>query len=241
LFGPYVIEELLRNRVATLREVWLQDQPSPRLVALREQVEARGVRLLSVSRRELDALAPGATHQGAVAWYEGYEYASLDEVVWNREGPCLAAVLDCITDPQNLGTLLRGAAWFGLSGVVIPKDRAAPITPAAIKASAGAAFRVKVAREVNLARVLDELNDQGVLTVGAVLEEGAPAPWELDLRGACALVIGAEDRGLRPLVRRKCARVVQIPGMGGVESLNAAQAATALFYEAARQRKTPKG
>src|SRR5262249_37749136 len=128
------------------------------------------------------------------------------------------------------------AVWFGASGVVIPKDRAAPVTPAAVKASAGAAARARVARVVNLARVLDDLEARGVLSVAAVLEEDAPPPWGGDVRGPVALVIGAEGKGLRPLVRKKCQAAVRIPRLGEFDSLNAAQAAAVLLYEVARQR-----
>lgn len=238
LYGPHSIEELFQIAPSRIQKLYLLQGAERRLSALRERAEREGVPVLFRSRKELDLLAPGARHQGALARCAPFSYETLEDLLERPAAPQNApflAVLDSIVDPQNLGAILRSAVWFGVQGVVIPKDRASPVTPAAVKASAGAALRARVAREVNLARVLDQLSEAGILPVAAVLEKEALPPWEVDLTRPCAILIGAEGRGVRPLLRRKCGALVRIIGEG-FESLNAAQAATILFYEVARQR-----
>jgi 23S rRNA (guanosine2251-2'-O)-methyltransferase len=185
-------------------------------------------------------LSEGGNHQGVVARCGPFVYHDWETLLERAPQPALFLILDSITDPQNLGAILRSAVWFGVHGVVIPKDRAAPVTPAVIRASAGAALYAKIAQEVNLARVLDQLVDLQITTVGAVLEEGAVSPSRVPFSRPTALVIGAEDKGIRHLLRKKCDVAVKIPG-AGFESLNAAQAATVLLYEATRQREALRG
>jgi 23S rRNA (guanosine2251-2'-O)-methyltransferase len=213
----------------------------------RREIEeaAKAVRVSPVlrSRDELDALAEGGNHQGVVAVVGEYRYATLDGLLARALGGesdgarrPLILVLDGVQDPQNLGAIVRTAHVAGAHGVVIPKDRAVGVTSAAVKASAGATEHLAIAQVVNVARALEELKAAGLWTVGAVAGGGQP-PWRVDLREATALVLGAEGKGIRPLVRRHCDLLVEIPMAGQVASLNVAAAGAMLLYEAVRQRQ----
>ncbi len=146
----------------------------------------------------------------------------------------LVLVLDGVTDPRNLGAVLRAADGAGASGVVIPKDRSVGVTAAAVKASAGASEHVRVARETNLRRAVDDMKGAGLWVYAA--ETGGTPYTELDLAGALALVLGSEGRGVRRLVREGCDGTVSIPMLGAVESLNVSVASAVLLYEARRRR-----
>jgi 23S rRNA (guanosine2251-2'-O)-methyltransferase len=151
-------------------------------------------------------------------------------------GVPLLVVLDSVTDPQNLGAIMRSALVLGATGVVLPKDRAAPVTPTVVRVSAGASEHLPCARVTNLARALEQMKAAGVWTVGAV-ESGGVLPEQADLAAPVAIVLGNEQKGIRPLVRRGCDVLLTIPSRGAIASLNVSAAATALLYEAARQRR----
>jgi 23S rRNA (guanosine2251-2'-O)-methyltransferase len=197
-----------------------------------EAAAASGVPLERVPRAQIEKLARGAAHQGVAARVGAYPYSDLDEILAAPEP--LIPVLDGVTDPRNLGAVLRAADGSGSSGVVIPKDRAVGVTAAAVKASAGASEHVLVARETNLRRAIDRMKESGVWVYAA--EVGGTAYTALDLTGPVALVLGSEGRGVRRLVREGCDGAVSIPMLGAVESLNVSVAAAVLLYEAGRQR-----
>lgn len=191
----------------------------------------RGVTVRKVPRTRVEGLAHNAVHQGIAARVGAYPYADLDEVVAAPEP--LVAVLDGVTDPRNLGAILRVADGAG-AGVVISKDRAAGVTPVAVKASAGASEHVLVARETNLRRAIDRMKQAGVWVYAA--EAGGTAHTDIDLAGPVALVLGSEEKGIRRLVREGCDGAVSVPMLGAVGSLNVSVAAAVLLYEARRQR-----
>jgi 23S rRNA (guanosine2251-2'-O)-methyltransferase len=195
----------------------------------------RGVEVKRISRRRIDELARGGVHQGVFARVEPYPYSGLGEVLASPEP--LVVVLDGVTDPRNLGAVLRAADGAGASGVVVPKDRAACVTAAAVKASAGASEHVRVARETNLRRAIETMKEAGLWVYAA--EAGGTPYTELDLAGPAGLVFGSEGRGLRRLVREACDGTVSIPLLGSVGSLNISVAAAVLLYEARRQRGWP--
>ena len=196
----------------------------------------RRVPLKRVHRERVEELVPGAVHQGVVAWVGPYPYSGLEEILATPDP--LAVVLDGVTDPRNLGAVLRTADGAGASGVVVPKDRAAGVTPAAVKASAGASEHVRVARETNLRQALERMKEAGVWTYAAedAARARATAYTDLDLSGPVALVLGSEGRGIRRLVREGCDGTVFIPMRGAVSSLNISVAAAILLFEARRQR-----
>jgi len=195
----------------------------------------RDVRVRRVSRQRVDELARGRVHQGVVARIEPYPYSGLEEILSSPEP--LVLVLDGVTDPRNLGAVLRAADGAGASGVVVPKDRAASVTAAAVKASAGASEHMRVARETNLKRAVDRMKEAGLWVYAA---EGGGTPYtNLDLAGPVGLVFGSEGRGVRRLVREACDGEVSITMLGSVGSLNISVAAAVLLYETRRQRGWP--
>ena len=194
---------------------------------------ASGVPVKRVDRARIEELARGGVHQGVVARVGPYPYSGLDEILAAPDP--LVLVLDGVTDPRNLGAILRVADGAGASGVVVLKDRSVGVTAAAVKASAGASEHVRVARETNLRRAIDKMKKSG-LWVYAAEGEAGPPHYEFDFTGPIALVLGSEGRGVRRLVREGCDGAVSIPMLGAVESLNVSVAAAVLLYEARRQR-----
>jgi 23S rRNA (guanosine2251-2'-O)-methyltransferase len=198
-----------------------------------EAANASGVPVKRVDRARIEELARGGVHQGVVARVGPYPYSGLDEILAAADP--LVLLLDGVTDPRNLGAILRTADGVGASGVVVPKDRAVGVTAAAVKASAGASEHVRVARETNLRRSIDRMKQNGLWVYAAEGKGGTPY-YALDLTGPVALVLGSEGRGIRRLVREGCDGAVSIPMLGTVESLNVSVAAAVLLYEARRQR-----
>ena len=197
-----------------------------------QAAKAAGVPVQNVSQQRVAELAAGGVHQGIVARVAPYPYVELEDLL-STPVP-LVVVLDGVTDPHNLGAVLRVADAAGASGVVIPKDRAAGVTAAAVKASAGASEHVPVARVTNLRRAVDQMQRAG-LWVYAAEVRGTPY-GDLDLTGPTGLVLGSEGRGVRRLVREGCDGAVSVPMLGAVGSLNVSVAAALLLYEARRQR-----
>ena len=219
LRGPREVLELWAGERALKSEAWLREIERPRV---QEKPE-----------RELSEAAGTRDHQGVVAWCEPYRYADAYALAAG-EAPLLAC-LDQVSDPRNLGAVIRSAEGAGASGVVVPAHGSARVTAAVCRASAGAVEHLPVAVVTNLARYLEEVKGPDLWVYGAA-SDGAESMWESDLSGGLALVLGAEGKGLRPLVRRTCDALVSIPLLGRVESLNVSVAAALLLYEARRRR-----
>jgi 23S rRNA (guanosine2251-2'-O)-methyltransferase len=203
-------------------------------------VADRGVSLLEVPRVELDRLTGGAAHQGLAARLPAYEYAHPDDLLAaaaERGEPALIVALDSVTDPRNLGAVVRSAAGFGAHGVLVPERRAAGMTASAWKTSAGAAARVPVAQAVNLTRQLKAYQDAGCMVVGLAADGDVALP-DLDLAdGPLVVVVGSEGKGLSRLVAETCDQLVSIPMASTLESLNAGVAAGIALYEIDRRRR----
>ena len=193
--------------------------------------------MLQVTRNELDRLTGGAVHQGVALQLPAYEYAHPDDVLGDALDAeiGLLVALDQITDPRNLGAVIRSAAAFGAQGVIIPERRSAQMTAAAWKTSAGAAARIPVAKATNLNRVLTQAADMGFTIVG-LAGEGEVEVSDLTFDGPVMLVVGSEGDGLSRLVRQNCTYLARIPIASSVESLNAGVAAGIALYEVARNR-----
>jgi 23S rRNA (guanosine2251-2'-O)-methyltransferase len=238
VYGAHPVREALRaGRVQALFVA--EGETGPALKDILDAARTAGVQAIPRLKSQLDELARHGVHQGAVAITGEYQYAELGELVdvAQRKGePPLILVLDSVQDPQNLGALVRTAHVAGAHGVVIPKDRAAGVTPVVVKTSAGATEHVRIATVVNVARALEELKEHQVWIAGAVAAGGSKAPWEIDLRVPIAIVLGAEGKGIRPLVLRGCDLLVKIPMAGKVASLNVGAAGAMLMYEVTRQR-----
>lgn len=197
-----------------------------------------GLAMLQVTRGELDRLTGGAVHQGVGLQLPAYEYAHPDDLAalaLETDHPLLVA-LDQITDPHNLGAIIRSAAAFGAQGVVIPERRSAQLTAVAWKASSGAAARIPVAKATNLNRALRQFADDGFTIIGLAGEAGTDIADVTDLTGPVVLVVGSEGDGLARLVSENCDHLVRIPISSTVESLNASVAAAIALYELARAR-----
>ncbi len=203
----------------------------PELLQIVAAARRKGIAIEFRPREEIDRLA-GRKSQGVVGFCREFKYADVQEVLANRRHPfknSLVLILDSITDPQNLGSLIRSAFFFGANGVIIPEDRAAPVTAAVMKASSGAANRIAIAKTVNIARTLDALKDAGYWIYGT--DSHAEALLEgIDFSGDAALVMGSEGAGLRPLVKKKCDLLVSVAGTGDMDSLNVSVAAGIVLY-----------
>lgn len=208
---------------------------------LREILELAGDRGIAVersSRGRLDDIAHTEHHQGVAGYFHARRPLSLDGLLAACRPPALLLVLDGIQDPQNLGALIRSAEAVGADGVVVPRHRAAGLTASAVKASAGASEHLPLVAVPNLAQALARMGEAGIWRIG--LAADAPDRYDgADFREPSAIVIGGEGEGLRPLTRRVCDRLVHLPMVGRVASLNAAAAGAAILYEAFRQRGFP--
>jgi 23S rRNA (guanosine2251-2'-O)-methyltransferase len=220
LRGPREVLELWASERAVRSEAWLRDVERPRVQTKLE--------------RDLSDAAGTRDHQGVVAWCEPFRYADAFALA---AGPApLLACLDQVSDPRNLGAVIRSAEGAGASGVVVPAHGSARVTAAVCRSSAGAVEHLPVAVVTNLARYLEEVKGGAFWVYGASGESAAQSMWETDLTGGVAIVLGAEGKGLRPLVKRMCDALVSIPLAGEIESLNVSVAAAVLLYEARRQR-----
>lgn len=238
IYGIHPVLEKLRAAPGDIMEVLLvRGDRGPALRRVEQAAHREGCRVDEMDGRALDALTHGGRHQGVVARAVPFAYGTFNDLL---SGPADAAAdcvlfLDGIVDPRNLGSILRTAEAMGVRRVVLPKDRAAGVTGAVIKASAGAAHHLEVYRVPNLPRALAALRERGFWVVG--LDAGAPdRVWEPAYPARLAVVLGGEERGLRPLVRRGCDYLVSIPMDGRVGSLNVGVAWGIFAYELARQR-----
>lgn len=234
-----VLEALREGIPATTLYVAQRIDSDERVCDIVALAADRGLAMLEAGKLDLDRLTDGAIHQGVALQIPPYEYAHPDDLLQladDRFERPLVVALDGITDPRNLGAIVRSTAAFGGHGVIITERRAAAMTAAAWKTSAGAAARIPVAQVVNLARTIDELKKAGVFVLGLDMDGDVSLP-KLELaREPVCVVVGSEGKGLSRLVREKCDQIVSIPISASTESLNAGVAAAVALYEVARTR-----
>lgn len=242
LYGIHAVEEALLARSRSLDHLEVaKERHDQRLQAIIDLARKEGVSLRFAPREQLDRLARTRSHQGVVAVVAGKDYTDLDDLLARKKGQhSFIVVLDGIEDPHNLGALIRTADGAGADGIVIPERRAAAVNATVAKASAGASEHLKIARVVNLARALEEMNERNIWIVG-LDERGDRSYDQLDYQMDCAIVLGAEGHGLHDLVRKKCDYLVSIPMLGEVSSLNVSVAGAVVMYEVARQRGAQRG
>ncbi len=236
-----VVEALRADIPATALYVASSIDSDDRVKESMKLATERQMPLLEVSRTDLDRLTDGAIHQGLALQVPPYEYADVDDLLARAAATGAApllVVLDGVTDPRNLGAVVRSVAAFGGHGVVVPERRAAGMTAAAWKTSAGAAARVPVARVTNLNRALESLKDKGCFVLGLDAGGDVMLPEITVANEPVVLVVGSEGKGLSRLVRQNCDQVVSIPMDSATESLNAGVAAGVALYEVARTRRT---
>ncbi len=234
VFGVEPVRELLEAAPVTVRELYLRAGDERRFDAEIERVRAAGGRVVRTDERELARMAgAGARHQGIVATVRAYQYAALEEVLAAKPDPLV--IVDGVTDPRNLGAILRSAEGAGAASVVLARDRTVGVTPAVIKSSAGAWIHMKIARCGNVARTLEDLKEAGYW-IAALVPGGAVSLYDLDVTRRLAIVIGAEGKGVREIVKKTADFMVDIPMRGKVESLNVSVATAVALFEIARRR-----
>lgn len=241
IYGRQPVRETLRARRRQAFKLLLAEGLRPtgivgEIVTLARQA---GVPVQGVDRRELDRLGDELNHQGLAAEVSAYPYVDLPDLLHaDRDAgePPFLLLLDHLRDPQNLGSLLRSAEAAGVHGVVLPGRRAAGVTPAAVRASAGAAEHVRVALVTNLVQAMNSLQAAGIWLAGLEALPEAQTYAEADLTGPLGLVVGSEGQGLARLVRETCDLLLRLPLYGQVESLNAGVAGAIALYEVRRQR-----
>jgi 23S rRNA (guanosine2251-2'-O)-methyltransferase len=241
LYGLHPVEEALKAGRRRFDHVIVSsERHDDRLARLVADCRQAGVRVRQESRDQLTQLAGTPTHQGVVALVRPQELLTLEDLyepLPNQSTvPRLLLALDGVEDPQNLGALLRVADGAGVDGIVLTERRSAPLSPVAIKASAGAAEHLRIARVVNLVRALEDLKRRNLWLIG-LDERGSTDYDQFDFTGDCILVLGREGAGLHDLVRRSCDHLLRIPMAGGVSSLNVSTAGAVVLYEASRQRR----
>ena len=238
IYGINAVSEALKARGRAFEWVGMaKERHDLRLQRLIEDCRRLAVPMRFLQRTELDRMVGNSAHQGVVAVTSAKQYSDLDDVVGAKRGQySLIVVLDGVEDPHNLGAILRTADAAGADGIVIPERRAASVTGTVTKASAGASEQLPIARVTNIARTVEELKERNLWTVG-LDERGSQTYDALDYNMDCALVLGAEGKGLHDLVKRKCDFLVSIPMLGKVSSLNVSVAAAVVLYEIVRQRR----
>ncbi|MBR1609376.1 MAG: 23S rRNA (guanosine(2251)-2'-O)-methyltransferase RlmB [Kiritimatiellae bacterium] len=240
LYGRQPVREILRAARRKVELVVLSDgvKDSEEVSEIKRRGAERGVRIEFRKREELEAWTGGANHPGVVAICADFPYADLDEIasaLAAAEGDATVVVLDHVQDPQNLGSILRTCECAGVVGVVLPSDRAVAVTPAAVRASAGAAEHLKIARVSNLVVALERFKGAGAWITGLEALPGAKPHSKIDFKGKTCLVIGSESHGICSPVRKCCDFLARLPMLGSVNSLNAGVAAAIALYEILRQ------
>ena len=238
LEGRNALTEALRAG-RTIDKVFIADGDTDRgLQRLAAEAKEAGAVIVPVDRRKLDQMSFTRSHQGVIALTAAHDYYSIDDILEEaaqRGENALIVICDELSDPHNLGAIMRSAECAGAHGVIIPKRRSVGLTATVAKASAGAVEYMKVARVTNIKNAINELKEKGVWVFGTAAEGSVPM-YKADLTGPAAIVIGNEGDGMSPLVRKNCDMLVHIPMKGQISSLNASAAASILLYEAVRQR-----
>ena len=238
LEGRNAIQEALKSG-RTIDKVFIASGDTDRgLQHLAAQAKKAGAVVVPVDRRKLDAMSFTHAHQGIIALAAAHDYCTIDDILAEaaaREEAPLIVICDELSDPHNLGAILRSAECAGAHGIIIPKRRSVGLTATVAKASAGAVEYMKVARVTNISSAIAELKEKGVWVYGTAAEGSIPM-YQADLTGPTAIVIGSEGDGMSQLVRKNCDVMVHIPMKGRISSLNASAAASILLYEAVRQR-----
>ena len=241
LFGRQPVLEMLRAGRRIVKQIIVADsvRESDAVNEIIKTAESAGIKIIRHRSSVLDAWLNSANHQGVAAVCKEFPYCAIEEIediAEQAEGNMIFVILDHIVDPQNLGSLLRSCEAGGVGAVVIPADRAVGVTPAAVRASAGAAEHLKIACVPNIVQVMEKLKKYGFWTTGLEAAPEARHYTDVDFKGKVCLVVGSEGHGLSRLVREHCDFLAKIPLFGHVNSLNAGVAGAIAIYEALRQQ-----
>jgi 23S rRNA (guanosine2251-2'-O)-methyltransferase len=240
LAGIHAVAEALTACPERIERICVErGQRNPRVQEVIKEAQQKHVRISFEEKSWLDRKAEGMRHQGILCYAAEMDAYDSEEILDRAKSPGLLVVLDGVEDPHNLGAILRSAEAAGADGVFLPRHRSAGLSAAAVKASAGAASHIKVARVANLAQLIESLKKRGYWVVGLDAASDLPI-WKLDLSGPTALILGNEGSGLHRLVREKCDFTASLPIHGNVSSYNVSVAAGIALYEVLRQR-APRG
>ena len=239
IYGIHPVQEALKSSHFQIEKILIGTQTlHPTLQSILDLANKRKIPVTFTTKESLERMTKGGVHQNVAGLVKETPYADLGEILslWKKEGThALFLILDGIQDPQNLGSLIRTALGCGAHGIIIPKDRSVGITSVVVKASAGAAAHLPIARVVNIAATIDLLKKEGIWVYGAS-GEAKDLIYQLDLNIDLAIVVGAEGKGMRPLVKKKCDRLFSIPMKGPLPSFNASVSGGMILYEIMRQR-----
>ena len=237
--GRNAVHEALMSGRGMHKLLFAEGHHAEAFQVLWEEARARGVRIETVPRQRIEALAAGHRHQGVLAYVAPAPYADLEDILAaaaEKGRPSLLLLLDGLEDPHNLGALLRTAEAVGVDGVLLPQRRSCPLSSTVAKTSAGAIEYVPVAQVGNVAKTIQRLKDAGFWVAGADME-GQQLHYEADFTGPLTIVIGGEGKGLSRLTKEHCDFLVRLPMQGRIQSLNASVAGAVLLYEVFRQRQ----
>ncbi len=236
VIGRNAVRELLKAERPIDKLLVQKGERTGSIVVLVAEAIERGIPVIESEKSKLDAISGYAPHQGIIAFAAEKEYCSVEDILQiarDRGEAPLIVICDGITDPYNLGAIIRCAECCGAHGLIIPKRRAAGLTPLVTKASAGAVEHLAIAKVSNIASTVEQLKKEGVWTFAA--EAGGTSLYKTDFKGGCAIVLGSEGNGVSQLVQKTCDAIVSIPMYGQVNSFNVSTAAAVLLAEAARQ------
>ena len=234
IFGVHPVHEWLVSTPERLIKILVASEPSARVQECIALANAAGIPVQQSSNGALRKLAGGRNPKGIAAHMHPFRYARLPDILSKTEEPFFL-VVDGVTDPGNLGALIRSASFFGVDAVIVPGDRSAPINPVVERSAAGAVARIAICKANSLVRTLENLKEHGVRIVASVVGPH-PAPSDVELRGPVALVVGSEGRGVRPSVRRLATDKTALPS-SKTNSLNVSAFTAVLLYEATKQRR----
>jgi 23S rRNA (guanosine2251-2'-O)-methyltransferase len=239
IYGIHPVQEALKSSYLEIEKILISSRtPHPPLQSILDLANKRKIPVTFTTKESLERMTKGGVHQNVAGLVKETPYADLGEIlaVWKKEGAkSLFLILDGIQDPQNFGSLIRTALGCGVHGIIIPKDRSVGLSSVVIKASAGAAAHLPIARVVNIAATIDLLKKEGIWVYGAS-GEAKDLIYQLDFNIDLAIVVGAEGKGMRPLVKKKCDRLFSIPMKGPLSSFNASVSGGMILYEVMRQR-----
>ncbi len=239
IYGIHPLQEALRSSHLQIEKILIGTQtPRSPLQSILDLAKTRNIPVAFTTQESLERMTKGGVHQNVVGFVKETPFVAVEEMLshWKKQGTqALFLILDGIQDPQNLGSLIRTGLGCGAHGIIIPKDRSVGITPVVIKASAGAAAHLPIARVVNIAATIDLFKKEGIWVYGAS-GEAKDLIYQLDFNMDLAIVIGAEGKGMRPLVKKKCDRLFSIPMKGPLSSFNASVSGGMILYEVMRQR-----
>lgn len=241
--GIHSVKESINNNRGSIFEIWItRGKTSARMKEIIKLAQKHNLPVFEKDSSILDSVLPGTNHQGIAALIESFEYTDIKELINSSQktrGRTLFLAIDHITDEGNLGAILRTAAFFGVNGIILPKDRSAKISEGVIKRSSGGYAHVPVSLVVNLGRAIDMLNESGFWVIGTS-GTGRDTIYEFDWKGDIILVLGNEEKGISPSILKRCHETLKIPSNGNIDALNVSVATGVIISEIKRQRDYAK-